>query len=211
MPICAGFPMAGFAATSPSIFLIVRCRPLPTLIRVPIWNACSDFWELLNTMQNWRDRLQATAAGYRDRIVHIKLCPDEGGLNLNMPAKAINDLSERGRIAGGIIIKHFDFSSHIFARYRITMCALQKYLNDLSNSWKQPLPQNVTGQEFIRGDKDPPHYKTRSENLRRLMFQALEQLVGLPISWQAQLRRDQSFCKDGAPRPEPLLRNQPKF
>src|SRR5438876_9036323 len=43
------------------------------------------FGAIINTMQNWRDRLQTTAAGYRDRIVHIKLCANEGGLNLNMP------------------------------------------------------------------------------------------------------------------------------
>jgi len=29
---------------------------------------------IVNTMQNWRDTIQATAAGYRDRIVHVKVC-----------------------------------------------------------------------------------------------------------------------------------------
>lgn len=166
---------------------------------------------IVNTMQNWRDKLQATAAGYRDRIVHIKLCPDEGGLNLNMPREVIDNLSDRGRIAGQLIIKHFDFSSHIFARYRITMCALQEYLNDLSNSWTEPLPQDALGHEYVRGSKEPPHYKPRSENLRRIMLDALGQLVTLPKAWQTQVHKDQNFCKDGAPRPDPILRNQPKF
>jgi hypothetical protein len=169
------------------------------------------FGAIVNTMQNWRDKIQATAAGYRDRIVHIKLCPNEGGLNLNMPADVIDHLSGRGRIAGQMIIKHFDFASHIFTRYRITMCALQRYLNDLSNSWIQPLPQDTSGREYICGTKEPPHYKPRSEKLRELMFKALEHLVDLPKTWQQQLHSDQSFCKDNAPRPEPILRNQPKF
>lgn len=166
---------------------------------------------IVNTMQNWRDRLQATAAGYRDRIVHIKLCPDEGGLNLNMPAKVIEDLSERGKMAGTLINEHFDFPSHMYARFRITMCALQKYMNDLANAWKQPLPQDTVGQKYIRGEEEPPHYRPRSENLRRLLLEILERLVDLPSSWQARLYKEQSFCKDGAPRPEPVLRNQPKF
>jgi hypothetical protein len=166
---------------------------------------------IVNTMQNWRDKLQATAAGYRDRIVHIKLSPNEGGLNLNMPPDVIANLSDRGKIAGQLIIKNFDFSSHIFARYRITMCALQKYLNDLSNSWTQPLPQDRTGHEYVSGTKDPLHYKPKSGNLRQLMLQALQQLTSLSTSWQSQIHKQQSFCKDGAPRPEPILRNQPKF
>jgi hypothetical protein len=176
------------------------------------WGRLAGFLgAIVDTMQNWRDRLQATAAGYRDRIVHIKLCPDEGGLNLNMPPKAIHDLSERSRIAGKLILSDFKFSSHLFARYRLTMCALQKYLNDLSNSWMHPLPQDAEGREYVRGEKDPPSYKPRSENLRLLMLQALGQLVNLPLEWQAKLHREQSFCKDGAPRPEPIVRNQPKF
>ena len=163
-------------------------------------------------MQNWRDKLQATAAGYRDRIVHIKLCPDEGGLNLNMPPDVITNLSERGRVAGQMVIAHFKLSSHIFTRYRITMCALQKFLSDLSNSWTHPiLPQDQEGHELVSGVKDPPHYKPSSQNLRNLIFKALQDLINLSASWQSGPHKGQSFCKDGAPRPEPILRNQPKF
>ena len=165
---------------------------------------------IVNTMQNWRDRFQATAAGYRDRIVHIQLCPNEGGLNLNMPPEAIRNLSARGKIAGEVIIKHFDFSSHMFARYRITMCALQKYLDDLGNSWDKPVPQDATGQEYIRGTKQAPHYEPRSKKLGARMLQALEQLVMLAGEWRVELA-NQSFCKDGSPKPDPILRNQPKF
>jgi hypothetical protein len=164
----------------------------------------------VNTMQNWRDRLQATAAGYRDRIVHIRLCPQEGGLNLNMTPEAIRDLSARGQTAGRLIIQHFEFSSHMFARYRITMCALQKYLDDLRKSWEQPLPQDAGGQQYIRGTKQAPHYEPRSRKLKSEMLEMLEKLVTLASEMRFELG-NQSFCKDGAPRPEPILRNQPKF
>jgi len=171
---------------------------------------CGFLGAILNTMQDWRDNLQATAAGYRDRIVHIKLRPDEGGLNLNMPRSVIDNLSDRGRIAGQMILKHFDFSSHMYARYRITMCALERYLNDLDHSWTHPLSQDTEGQDYIRGTKVPPHYQPRSQSLRQLMLAALTQLVNLSQSWQSG-HGNQSFSKDGAPRPEPILRSQPKF
>lgn len=166
---------------------------------------------IIDTMQNWRDKIQATAAGYRDRIVHIKLCPDEGGLNLNMPPIVIANLSERGKIAGQLVIKQFDFASHMFARYRITMCALQKYLNDLNNSWTKPLPQDKLGHEYINGIRVPPHYKPRSNTLAQLMLQTLLELVRQAGRCQSAADKQQSFCKDGAPHPEPILRSQPKF
>jgi hypothetical protein len=166
---------------------------------------------IVNTMQNWRDTIQATAAGYRDRIVHVKVCPAEGGLNLNMPSKTITDLSDRGRIAGQVIVKHFDFASHVFARYRITMCALQRYLNILTDAWTQPVPQDEVGYEYVRGNQKPPHYNPRSERLRHTMLRALIRLTELSRSWQDEVLREQNFCKDNAPRPEPILRNQPKF
>lgn len=42
------------------------------------------------TMQNWRDLLQARAPGYRDRIVHVSLQGDEGGMNLDMPQEVLS-------------------------------------------------------------------------------------------------------------------------
>jgi hypothetical protein len=75
----------------------------------------------------------------------------------------------------------------------------------------QPLPQDNLGQEDINGTHDPPHYKPRSRNLLDVMYDALRQLLALPRVWDGKLRDGQSFCKDNAPRREPILRNQPKF
>lgn len=169
------------------------------------------FGAIVNTMQNWRDNLQAIAAGYRERIVHIQLSPDEGGLNLNMAPETIANLSERGQIAGQKILQQFDFSSHIFVRYRITMSALQTYLNSLSDAWSQPVPQDEAGNAYVNGTQIPPHYRARSVPLAQEMFDGLLQLVALAKRWKAQLKPAQDFGRDGAPRPQPILRNQPKF
>ena len=39
---------------------------------------------LINSAKDWQDNLQSILPGYRERIVHIGLKPDEGGLNLTM-------------------------------------------------------------------------------------------------------------------------------
>jgi hypothetical protein len=54
--------------------------------------------------------------------------------------------------------------AEIDARTRGTMA----YLNDLSNAWTDPLPQDIEGQQYIRDEKEPPNYRPRSEPLRRV-------------------------------------------
>lgn len=166
---------------------------------------------IINTMQNWRDRLQASAAGYRERIVHVKLRSNEGGLNLNMPPKLISDLSERGQFAGKALRDEFDFATHQWARYRVTMCGTQKHIDNLANAWNKPLPQDALGHRYIAGTEQPPSYRPHSQNLRDTMLGALEELLKLSAWWHGRMKQEQSFCKDGSPQPEPILRAQPKF
>ena len=40
------------------------------------------FGAILNAMQNWADNMQTQLPGYRDRVVHISLKPDEGGMGI---------------------------------------------------------------------------------------------------------------------------------
>jgi len=43
------------------------------------------FGALFDTARNWGDTELMAMPGYRDRVVHVKLAEDEGGLNLSMP------------------------------------------------------------------------------------------------------------------------------
>jgi hypothetical protein len=167
------------------------------------------FGAIVNTMQNWRDNIQATEAGYRDRIVHISLRSNEGGLNLAMPPAILKLLSERGLRAGQLLRDKFDFSSHIWARYRLTMCALQKYLGHVRDSWTGPLAQDNKGWDYIKGEEEASHYKAINLLQQRMRI-GLETLVQISEQWTGDGADDQNFCKQ-APRPEPILRNQPKF
>jgi hypothetical protein len=193
---------------------VAEAAPLPSnrFDRGSSFDRLAGFFSaIIDTMQNWRDKLQASAAGYHDRIVHIKLKPTEGGLNLNMPTQVINDLSERGRIAGEMLSAEFDFAAHEYARYRITMCATEKYVDNLANAWMHPVPQDVLGHEYIKGTKEPPRYKSHSPKLRKTMLESLNRLAMLSAWWRTEMKDEQSFCKDHCPHPEPVLRAQPKF
>ncbi|GMA17688.1 SuhR protein (plasmid) [Deinococcus metallilatus] len=62
---------------------------------------------LLDTAKNWGDGVFVQAPGYRDRIVHVHLAEDEGGLNLGMDAETVTRLMERGRAAAHLITTRF--------------------------------------------------------------------------------------------------------
>ena len=96
---------------------------------------------LLNTARFWSDNEMLVAPGVRDRVVHVALRDDEGGLNLDMDAKVIADLDQRGRAAGLLISARFDplaghdpetgepnrqmFPNHRWVRYRNFMAAFE--------------------------------------------------------------------------------------
>jgi predicted acylesterase/phospholipase RssA len=167
---------------------------------------------IINTMQNWRDNLQASAAGFRDRIVSVDLCPDEGGLNLNMPEPLINDLSKRGAEAANLLLTEFDFSQHVFTRFRVSLAALQDYLNRLDQAYFQPLPQDSQGWNYINGTGSgrPRHYEWSHQNVRDQAVKAIEDVIKLCGSWQASLHEPEGFST-GSPRPKAPLEGRPAF
>ncbi len=170
---------------------------------------------IMNTMQNWRDNLQAASPGYRDRIVAISLCSDEGGLNLNMPDTLITALSDRGEEAGNRLIDPdpktgFDFSQHIFTRFRISLSQLQRYLDSLRMSVEHPAVQDELGLKYIEGTQDPPHYCWAHQNIADRSVKAVEELISLSAAWESALTEKDGFST-GAPRPPGDLRGTPRF
>jgi predicted acylesterase/phospholipase RssA len=198
------------------VFLPPPARPGTQIVWNQIDGGSSQFNEvinffgaIINTMQNWRDNLQASAPDYRDRIVQISLRDNEGGLNLTMPPQLLEKLTKRGEEAGTLLVNNFDFTTHMWARFRIGMCAVQKYLMKLQESWLKPVAQEEGGRLVIEGRQDPLHYACTPE-MRQLLNKALHDLLSTSAEWQALLST-QTFCGDGSPRPEPILRTEPKF
>lgn len=75
--------------------------------RTPLTGLLGFFRDILSTMQCWRDEIMFPYAGFRDRIVQISQRPDEGGLNLDMPAARIAALSGAGEMAADRLIDRF--------------------------------------------------------------------------------------------------------
>jgi predicted acylesterase/phospholipase RssA len=84
--------------------------------RGPTWTRFDDgrgatvsafLMALVDTARNWPDRAQMRLTGYRERIGHVVVDANEGGLNLDMPPEIIRALSERGAKVSNDLHAHF--------------------------------------------------------------------------------------------------------
>ncbi len=90
---------------------------------------------VLNTMQDWSDSKQVMMQGYADRVVEVRLRPEEGGHNLRMSPQMILDLAERGSVAGEELLT-FDWAAHRVVRYRVVMARLNDAFSHFQQTWK---------------------------------------------------------------------------
>ena len=72
----------------------------PELAWVQVKSAFAYGKQIIDTMENWRDTLQAELPGFRERVCRINLGAGEGGLNIGMGKDAIENLIRKGRTAG---------------------------------------------------------------------------------------------------------------
>jgi hypothetical protein len=163
---------------------------------------------IISTMESWRDSLQTRMPGYRNRIAHISLKPNEGGLNLTMPPDLVNELTKRGKKAGEKLRTEFNFSQHVWTRYRSTMSILASYLEKLCDDYEHPAREANAVWEIIKGtSKDkPPCYPWDSEEQRVFAVTATAAAAGMGCDWS----KSHHFQK-GAPNPEPELSARPNF
>jgi predicted acylesterase/phospholipase RssA len=110
-------------------------------------NTPGFYGAIVNAMQNWQDTMQSEAPGFRDRIAHVRLGPQEGGLNLTMPPAVIQTLLQRGELAGKLLADHFQipipalpfkmtWDNHRWIRLRTTFDVLQRYAGDFRRAWQ---------------------------------------------------------------------------
>lgn len=62
---------------------------------------------VVRTMQEWSDNTLSRMPGVRDRVVRLRLHPDEGGLNLDMSAATMARVAERGRHAADELLARY--------------------------------------------------------------------------------------------------------
>jgi predicted acylesterase/phospholipase RssA len=183
----------------------------------------SFFGLLFDTSRNWRDNLQLSVPGYRDRVVHIGLDPArEGGLNFDMPNDIITLLTDRGARAGGAILSRYsptdeyprqvgcvvDLENQKWIRFRSFM----ELLEDNLLSMEGAIPFSAVGEpnylELLRKTENTSYNMTQPQ--RRYAEELLDQLMGL-VARIAQAREMGHSFETRVPKPQPDLRVTPHF
>ena len=166
-------------------------------------------FSIVSTMQNWRDVLQARAPGYRDRIVHVSLQGDEGGMNLDMPQEVLARIAAKGSVAGERFCG-FSFQNHYWIRWRNLASAYQRYTLEIART--DDPSQRVAAwadayQSVASGEPPPPSYRLGSEDKQRESQQLWRLMVEQGQRWD-DLGPD---LTDGAPRPLPQMKVTPIY
>ena len=95
---------------------------------------------MFDSAKDWQDSLQSVLTGYRERIVTVALKPEEGGLNLEMPASVIHLLTDYGEQAGKTVLEEFDLKEHRWRRFLTELPLIEDLLIDYAGHWDAPEP-----------------------------------------------------------------------
>ena len=156
---------------------------------------------IVETMQNWVDNTQMRLPGYRDRVIHVHLTDDEGGMNLEMPDERIRALALRGQAAGRKLRTEFDWDGHRWTRYLVAMSQLDQKLGAMKGVYDG-------GFAGFLADHDPAEgrYAQRTAGWKQFSLDAMRGLMDLVDRW----RRGKPSFQDNPPHPEPDLRIMPR-
>jgi predicted acylesterase/phospholipase RssA len=152
---------------------------------------------IVGTMQNWRDNMLLRLPGQRDRIAHVLLAPDEGGLNLSMDPATIEDMAKRGAEAGRLFRERFDWRNHQWVRYLSFMSAFE----DALEGWERGFDEELVG-----GTEPLPSYKISAEQRMAVKNTSLAFLQHVRENFRSRTFR--GLAK--RPRPMPLIRAMPR-
>jgi predicted acylesterase/phospholipase RssA len=142
-----------------------RVNPWNRFGRGGVFTQVAEFFgATIDTMRTWQDTVLASLRGNASRTAGIRLAPEEGGLNLNMPRETIEKLLARGYAAGDLLARMFEPSSpdqawekQRWERYRATMSALDLWLERFDENFISPIASNQPDYPaIIRKELRPP-------------------------------------------------------
>lgn len=158
---------------------------------------------IFRTAQNWIDNRQMRGAGYRDRIAHVRLAKEEGGMNLKMKTEDIERLAERGAAAASILAKRFapnpppeielNWDNQRWIRYRAYMSLLERRGLEARRGFHDA----SLGTSLPDLSADPPSFPWQGQAQGNLTLPATWALVTMFWAWDAF---GVGFS-DGAPQP----------
>jgi predicted acylesterase/phospholipase RssA len=121
----------------------------------PVPGIGSFLGSLLDTAKDWQDSVQTRMPGYRERIVHVALKEDEGGLNLSMEPDTIRRLIEFGERASERILNGhaqeplrqppFSLQVHRWRRLLAATDALDMAIAQMTSAYLAPNPSGDPG------------------------------------------------------------------
>jgi len=162
---------------------------------------------LLMSAKDWQDNLQSVLPGYRERIVHVVLKPDEGGLNLTMDQTAIDNLVRYGQLAGEKLCNEFDLDEHRWRRFLVAMARMEETLDEVANAYAGIPDALESFRNFLaRYPAAAQHYKQKPPILEAMLKRGAE-LDASGLNW-----RNKPTIREGyIPKPATHLRITPKY
>ena len=178
---------------------------------------------ILDTMQNWSDSTQLGAPGFRDRVIHVRLSADEGGLNLRMRPELIRRVAARGAEAARVLLAHYahrdppphtvtGWRNHRWVRYRVALRLIEQSLEGLRAAEDATA---ATPAGILAMHAHPPSYRFRTAAQRDAARAAYLELLALADRY-AGVRETLGYpifehdAADG-PHPRSELRIRPRL
>jgi hypothetical protein len=157
----------------------------------PLHGIGAFFSRLLDAAMSWQDNLQSTLPGYRDRIVHVGLKSDEGGLNITMPKKLVGMLSDYGKLAGVDMRSEFDLDEHRWRRFLVAMDRMDHTLDEIAAAYNGQVGVESFAAFLDRYPYPPDHpvtYKDAARDHLETLKTRVADLAELSRRWEAQLQ-----------------------
>jgi hypothetical protein len=156
----------------------------------PLDGIVAFFSRLVDAAKDWQDNLQSTLPGYRDRIVHVGLEPNEGGLNINMPPELVSRLGNYGALAGVDMRTEFDLDEHRWRRFLVAMDRMDHTLDEIAAAYNgQGGIESFAA--FLSRYPYPPNpvsYKEAARDHLETLKTRVADLAELSRRWEAQLQ-----------------------
>lgn len=136
---------------------------------------------MFDSAKDWQDSLQSVLTGYRERIATVALQPDEGGLNLDMPATTIDRLTSLGEQAASTIVEEFDLKEHRWRRFLTELPLIEDLLIDYARHWDspEPGPGDLSYPDLLANAAERKAYALKTETLREALLIRSERLAAL--------------------------------
>jgi predicted acylesterase/phospholipase RssA len=161
---------------------------------------------LVDSAKDWQDNLQSVLPGYRERIVHIGLLSDEGGLNLTMDKDKVTKLAEYGGKAGRELRDEFDFDEHRWRRFLVAMARVEETLDEVETAYKVPEGGADDFSTFLKKYAGLAKQYPQDPVVLTAMLDRGDELARLGDAW----RTHPTIREGKIPEPDTNLRISPK-